>query len=216
MIGIIDYRMGNLRSVQKALEKQGVQAAILRAPADAADCDKLILPGVGAFADGMHYLRELGWVDVIQKPLSGGGALLGVCLGMQLLFDSSMEDAVSPDEPTPGLGIVAGRVLRFNEDQGAGLPRLKVPHMGWNTVDFAPPDKHSDNPLVAGLANHCHCYFVHGYYCQPADPQVVAGWTDYGGRFCSMLWRNNLWATQFHPEKSQDVGLTMLANFARL
>ena len=212
MIGIIDYHMGNLRSVQKALEHQRANAMILQNPNEAASCEKLILPGVGAFADGMKYLRELGWIDVINQHLAQNKPLLGICLGMQLLMDSSMEDAESADEPVAGLGIVPGRVWRFHEDQGEGQPRLKVPHMGWNTLAF------SDNaqPLFTGLKSGCHCYFVHGFYCEPADASIAIATTDYGSLFCSALRDGPVLATQFHPEKSQTVGLQMLANFAAM
>lgn len=210
MICIIDYRMGNLRSVQKALQKVGAQdVTIAREPAELAQASKLILPGVGAFADGMHYLNELGWTPAIDEYLQTGRPLLGICLGMQLLFEGSEEDAEA-GALVSGLGVLKGKVVRFQEDQGEGQPRLKVPHMGWNSLDFS---HRSDNPLFAGLDNHSHCYFVHGYYCQPADETIAAAWTGYGSRFCSSIWRESIWATQFHPEKSQRVGLHMLKNF---
>lgn len=215
MIGIIDYRMGNLRSVQKALERHGASATVIREPADAQAYPKLILPGVGAFADGMRYLRELGWVKTIQAHVAADKPLLGICLGMQLLFDSSMEDAID-DQAVSGLGIVPGRVLRFEEDQGLDQPRLKVPHMGWNTLRFNTRQDTDPNPLFHNLESGCHCYFVHGYYCVPDDPAIIAATTDYGVNFASSLRRGNLLATQFHPEKSQHVGLQMLANFAAL
>lgn len=188
---------------------------ILREPGEAARFDKLILPGVGAFADGMSYLCELGWVDIIEKHVAANKPLLGICLGMQLLFDSSMEDAAE-DKPVAGLGLVPGQVLRFEEDQGPGKPRLKVPHMGWNTLSLTADSNMPPNPLFTGLETGCHCYFVHGYYCVPDDLAIIAATTDYSVKFASSLRRGNLFATQFHPEKSQHVGLQMLANFAAL
>ncbi len=207
MIGIIDYRMGNLRSVQKAFERVGGDAVILRGPDEATTADKLLLPGVGAFTDGMRYLHELGWVDAIGDFLATGRPFLGICLGMQLLFERSQEDA-----PNAGLGLLMGEVVRFQEDRGPGRPRLKVPHMGWNALTWQ-----RDDPLLAGLTSGgASVYFVHGYYAQPADASVTLATADYDRPFCAVVRRDNLWATQFHPEKSQRVGLTMLANFARL
>lgn len=208
MIGIIDYRMGNLRSVQKAIERVGGQAGVLRGPEEVTTATHLVLPGVGAFTDGMRYLRELGWEAAFNDFLRTGRPVLGICLGMQLLFDRSEEDA-----PNTGLGVLPGDVLRFCEDQGPGRPRLKVPHMGWNHLDWSYPD-----PLLAGLTPGpgSAVYFVHGYYCQPRDAQVTLATATYGSPFCAVVRRENLWATQFHPEKSQRVGLRMLANFARL
>lgn len=208
MIGIIDYRMGNLRSVQKAFERVGGQAVIMRDPDEAATVDKLLLPGVGAFTDGMQYLRELGWVQAVHDFLATGKPFLGICLGMQLLFDSSEEDA-----PNEGLGILPGEVVRFQEDQGPCRARLKVPHMGWNTLTWDRTD-----PLLAGLTpgDAVAVYFVHGYYCLPAAEGLTLATSDYGKPFCAIVRRDNLWATQFHPEKSQRVGLQMLANFAAM
>lgn len=209
MIGIIDYRMGNLRSVQKAFEHVGGRAMILRGPDEAAGVEKLVLPGVGAFTDGMASLRELGWVDAIRRFLATGRPMLGICLGMQLLFDCSEEDA-----PNTGLSLLAGDVIRFQEDAGNGR-RIKVPHMGWNTLAWT-----RDDPLLAGLVPgdpaSASVYFVHSYHVRPADPAVTLATADYPVPFTAIVRRDNLWATQFHPEKSQRVGLRMLANFAGL
>ena len=210
MIGIIDYRMGNLRSVQKAFETLGAQAVILSSPQQTGEVDRLVLPGVGAFADGMKQLNELGFSDAIRDFISTGRPFLGICLGMQLLFESSQEDAASADEPVAGLAVLPGQVVRFGGDQyGAG--RLKVPHMGWNTLRWQ-----RDDPLLAGLDQDCAVYFVHSYYPQPAEQQgadCTSAIARYGVEFCASLWQDNLWATQFHPEKSQRIGLTMLSNF---
>lgn len=208
MIGIIDYRMGNLRSVQKAIERVGGRAVVLNAPDASRSVDKLLLPGVGAFTDGMRYLREAGWPEAIRDFLATGKPMLGICLGMQLLFDRSEEDA-----PNQGLGLLSGQVVRFREDQGPGRPRLKVPHMGWNHLDWS-----ADDPLLRGLSpGSATCvYFVHGYFVQPAEASVTLATADYGEPFCAIVRRDQLWATQFHPEKSQTVGLMMLANFVRI
>lgn len=209
MIGIVNYGMGNLRSVQKALERVGSQAEIVETPIQIESADRLILPGVGAFADGMANLGERGLVEPLIQFADSGKPLMGICLGMQLLFSSSMEGAPSPSEPVQGLGILPGKALRFQENQGPNQPRLKVPHMGWNEIAFVP-----GTPLFAGLTPGDHVYFVHGYYCVPSDDSDVAATTSYGHTCCAAVHRGNVWATQFHPEKSQHVGLRILENFA--
>lgn len=201
MIAIINYEMGNLRSVQKALEKLGREATVTDDPAALATAQKLILPGVGAYADAMAALRQRELVEPIRAAIAAGTPTLGICLGMQLLFDKSYEDGEHQ-----GLGIVAGEVRRFE------LPNeYKVPHMGWNQII-----KQTDSPLYQGIDTGAYFYFVHTYYCAPSDPAVIATTTDYGGEFCSSIELDNLWATQFHPEKSQKVGLKLLENFAAL
>ena len=209
MIAIVNYGMGNLRSVQKALERVGAQAEVIDTPGQIESAQRLILPGVGAFADGMQHLRERGMVEPLRAYAASGRPMMGICLGMQLLFDSSMEDAPSPDQPVPGLGVLPGKVVRFQEDQGPGKPRLKVPHMGWNAIDFEP-----GTPLFEGLSPGDHVYFVHGYYCVPDEANDTAAAAEYGSRFCAAVHRGSVWATQFHPEKSQRVGLRILENFA--
>lgn len=211
MIGIIDYGMGNLRSVQKAFGLLGATAVILRSPGELDHVERVVLPGVGAFADGMQHLTQRGWVQPFLRHIESGKPTLGICLGMQLLFESSEEDAVSPDRPVVGLGVLPGRVVRFCGDQyGPGLK--KVPHMGWNTIAWT-----RDDPLFAGLLDGPAVYFVHSYYAKPVEPATAApiasSFADYGGSFCASVWRENIWATQFHPEKSQRVGLHMLRNF---
>ncbi|MCC6579325.1 MAG: imidazole glycerol phosphate synthase subunit HisH [Phycisphaeraceae bacterium] len=207
MIGIIDYRMGNLRSVQKAMQLLGAEATILRQPSEMIQVDRLVLPGVGAFADGMAQLREAGWIEPMRRFIASGRPFLGICLGMQLLFEGSQEDAPSPDEPVPGLGILHGQVVRFQGD-AYGPGKLKVPHMGWNSLRFR-----WGEPLMAGLADNPSVYFVHSYYVTPADRNDIAAETDYGQVICSAVRRANIWATQFHPEKSQRVGMRILRNF---
>jgi len=211
MIGIIDYGMANLRSVQKALQRLGAEATILRAPDEIDAVDKLILPGVGAFADGMANLRAGRWIEPLEASVRSGRALLGICLGMALLFDSSEEDAPSADEPVPGLGLLPGRVVRFRADR-EGRP-LKVPHMGWNQITCR-----RDDALFAGVADGSHVYFVHGYYAVPdeRDCPITSAVCDYGGPFTASVWHENIRATQFHPEKSQRVGLRILENFINL
>ncbi|MEM1107469.1 MAG: imidazole glycerol phosphate synthase subunit HisH [Planctomycetota bacterium] len=210
MIGILDYGLGNLRSVQKAFNQiGGTRSVVVNDPQEIAGCEKVILPGVGNFADGMKLLNGRGFAEPIADFVTSGRPLLGVCMGMQLLLDSSTEDADA--EPVKGLGLVPGTVVRFEEDQGADHPRLKVPHMGWNRLDIR-----GESPLFAGLSDEAYVYFVHGYYCVPAEKSIVAATADYGSPFCAALHADNIWATQFHPEKSQRVGLQILRNFASL
>ena len=211
MIGIIDYRMGNLRSVQKAFEHVGAHADIVRGPDQIGEVDKLLLPGVGAFADGMMMLRDMGYIEPLRAFVASGKPFMGICLGMQLLFDGSQEDAPSPDQPVPGLGLVAGNVVQFTQSTEGG--RIKIPHMGWNTLEFS-----RKTQLFAGVAEGAACYFVHGYYCCPNRESDVAATTQYpqGAPFTAAVQRDNLYATQFHPEKSQRVGLKILDNFAKL
>jgi glutamine amidotransferase len=201
MIAIVNYEMGNLRSVEKALERVGHEAEITDDPERLAAADKVILPGVGAYADAMAALRKRGLVEPIKELVASGKPTLGICLGMQLLFERSYEDGEHE-----GLGILKGEVRRFEVPHG-----MKVPHMGWNQVEATRP-----SPLMEGIAPGSYVYFVHAYYVVPADEQVIATTTSYPEPFCSSLHQDNLMATQFHPEKSQQVGLKMLANFASL
>ncbi len=201
MIGIVDYRMGNLRSVEKALHRLGADVKIVRDGPGVLEADKLILPGVGAFGDAMAHLREQRLVEPIIDFIASGRPFLGICLGLQLLFDASDEDG-----PHEGLGVIAGRVQRF-EPTG---PEIKVPHMGWNALRF----EQRRNPLFAGLVEPSYVYFVHSYHAAPADAAVVAARADYAGPFCAAVRQANVFATQFHPEKSQRVGLSILHNFA--
>ena len=201
MILIVDYQMGNLRSVQKGFEKVGCEARVSGDPAELARADKIVLPGVGAMADAVAELRRRELVEPIREAIASGKPFLGICLGLQLLFDVGYEDGEQE-----GLGVLPGKVVRFE------LPKpYKVPHMGWNQVQFR-----SRPPIYDGIAEGAHFYFVHSYYVVPSDPQVIATETDYGGDFCSSVWRDNLFATQFHPEKSQADGLRLLKNFAEL
>ena len=201
MIAIIDYQMGNLRSVQKGFERVGHAAAITSDPAILAKASKLVLPGVGAFADAIAELHRRELVGPICDAIGEGKPFLGICLGLQLLFDRSFEDGEHE-----GLGVVPGEVRKFD------IPsEYKVPHMGWNEVKFA-----RKAPIFDGIADGSHFYFVHSYYVVPTDKNVVDGQASYPDPFCATIWRDNLYATQFHPEKSQRDGLRVLRNFAEL
>lgn len=201
MISIVDYGMGNLRSVQKAFEKLGTPAQIVTQPEQIAAAEKLVLPGVGAFRDAIRELQTLELVAPIKAHIAADKPFLGICLGLQMLFDLSYEDG-----EWPGLGVIPGKVVRFAEH-----PDLKVPHMGWNQLEVV-----GEPRLLAGIPRDAYFYFVHSYFVEPQSDDVVASRTDYGQRFVSMVARNNLFATQFHPEKSQAVGLKLLGNFASL
>jgi glutamine amidotransferase len=206
MIAIIDYGMGNLRSVQKGFERVGAAARIVHTADEIREAEKVVLPGVGAFRDAIGHIREQGLVDPIVEAVRSGRPFLGICLGLQLLFDTSFEDG-----QYAGLGVIPGRVARFDF---AGLPNareLKVPHMGWNQLTWSKPC-----PLMQGLESGTYFYFVHSYYVEPADPEVTHGRCHYGYEFTATIWRDNVFASQFHPEKSQQAGLTMLRNFAAL
>jgi glutamine amidotransferase len=200
-ITIVDYGMGNLRSVQKAFEKLGHAAAIVRSPQEIARAEKLVLPGVGAFRDAIGELNRLDLSKPVVDHIRAGKPFLGICLGLQLLFDISYEDG-----EWPGLGVIPGKVIRFES-----RPGLKIPHMGWNELIIDRP-----NQLLAGIPEPVSVYFVHSYHVVPNDPHVIATRTDYGAPFVSMIAQDNLFATQFHPEKSQQVGLKLLANFAAM
>jgi len=206
VIAIVDYGMGNLRSVQKALEQVGAQARITHAAEDVNRAAKVILPGVGAFGDAMANLRERGLVQALIDAALSGRPFLGICLGLQLLFDVSYEEG-----EYAGLGVIPGRVLRFDFTGRTDAAGLKVPHMGWNQVAWT-----SACPLLDGLKSPQHFYFVHSYYVSPMAASVSCGVCDYGGPFTAMVWQGNLYATQFHPEKSQKAGLAILKNFAAL
>ena len=200
-ITIVDYGMANLRSVQKAFEKVGRPAEITADPNRVAEAEKLVLPGVGAFRDAIARLREAGLAEPICAHVRAGRPFLGICLGLQLLFTTSHEDGVYR-----GLDLFPGEVVRFPEEPG-----LKVPHMGWNQLRVCRPC-----PCLAGLPDGAAVYFVHSYYVVPKDTALVAAETDYPTPFASMIWHENVFATQFHPEKSQRVGLGLLHKFATL
>ena len=202
-IAIIDYGMANLRSVQKAFEQVGADARIISTPDEIRHADRIVLPGVGAFADAVRTLREKELAPPILDHIKSGKPVLGICLGLQMLFDVSYEDGQHQ-----GLGVIPGKTVRFDVDQ---TMNLKVPHMGWNQLNVERP-----SPLYKGLPENPSVYFVHSYFVVPEDPSVVATTTDYGRPFVSSVWRDNVVATQFHPEKSQRVGLQILKNFAAM
>jgi glutamine amidotransferase len=208
-IGIIDYGMGNLGSVSNACRFLDLDAEIVTTAAQMESCRAVILPGVGAFGDCMAHLVEHAFVEPIQKWIAAGKPFMGICLGLQALFESSEE---SPG--VEGLGIFKGTVKRFDfsaSTAGRVTPRgdLKVPQIGWNAV----LQKKPDCPMFDGIDNSTYFYFVHSFYVAPEDEAIVAGETDYGLKYCSAAWKDNVFAVQFHPEKSQAAGLQMLKNF---
>ncbi len=198
MIAIIDYGMGNLRSVSKAFEAVGHQAVVTRESRVIGNASHVVLPGVGAFGDCMANVERYGLAEQIRTAIQSGKPFLGICLGLQLLFEESEEFGTHK-----GLGIIPGKVRRFAADSG-----LKVPHMGWNNATI---ERHC--PLFAGIADGAYWYFVHSFYVDPSDKTVAATTTDYGTTFVSSIWRDNVVACQFHPEKSQTVGLRLIKNF---
>ncbi len=204
MIAIIDYGMGNLRSVQKGFEKMGYAAEVTRDARRIEAAPGVVLPGVGAFGACMNGLAECGLVDTVYRVVAQGAPLLGICVGMQILFSESVEFG-----RVQGLDILKGRVVRFDP---ATLEGGKVPHMGWNQLHVK-----RCAPHLEGIPDGAATYFVHSYYPVPDDPEIIATTTDYGGtEFVSSVWWRNIFATQFHPEKSQATGLRILANFGNL
>ena len=200
-IAIVDYGMGNLRSVQKGFEKVGHEAIVTDDPARVAGAAKVVLPGVGAFEDAIAELRRRELVAPVLDVINSGKPFLGICLGLQLLFEVSHENGRHE-----GLAVLQGEVVRFELP-----PEYSVPHMGWNQLAIR-----RRPPVLEGIADGSYFYFVHSYYVVPRDPAVIAVETDYSQPFCSMIWRDNVFATQFHPEKSQADGLRVLKNFAAL
>jgi glutamine amidotransferase len=203
MIVIVDYGIGNLRSVQKALERVGATAVVTSDPAALDRAQGVILPGVGAFGDGMAHLRRRGLFEPVLGQARTGKPLLGICLGMQLLFDESEEMGQQQ-----GLGLLPGRVVRFPEGE------LKVPHIGWNQLQMAAP--RPEMALLEGIKDGAYAYFVHSYYPVPDETGDLLATTEYGIEFASVVGRGAIWGAQFHPEKSQDVGMRLLKNFVRL
>lgn len=201
MLAIIDYGMGNLRSVQKGFAKVGIEARIVNTPSEVLEASAVVLPGVGAFRDCMRNLEELGLAGPIIKSIEAGKPFLGICLGLQLLFSESHEFGVHK-----GLGVFKGKVLRFPENSG-----LKVPHMGWNTISIK--SKKNRPPVLSGIPDEASFYFVHSYYVAPEDPSIISATTEYGIEYTSMVWKDNVFAVQFHPEKSQAMGLKILRAF---
>jgi glutamine amidotransferase len=207
MIVIVDYGMGNLRSVQKAFERVGHAATVTDDPTAISRAEKIILPGVGAFKDAMDGLAQRNLIGPIKEVVTSGKPYLGICLGLQLLFTTGYEDGEHA-----GLDIIPGRVVRFQPlapRPSPPVPSFKIPQMGWNKIEIVRPA-----PPLKGIASGTFFYFAHSYYVVPDDAKVTASETEYGVRFASAVWRKNVFATQFHPEKSQKYGLLLLKNFA--
>ena len=208
MIAVVDYGMGNLRSVQKALEVVGARAVVTHDSGVILKADSVVLPGVGAFKDCMANLEHLKLIEPIRKFIDSGKPFLGICLGLQVLFEESEEYG-----PVSGLGILPGKVVRFpsGNSETDGGPPIKIPHMGWNQIEVKKKD-----PLFETMDTEPYFYFVHSYYVVPDDPSMVATVTRYGLEFASGIQYKNIYAFQFHPEKSQTLGLSLLERFSRL
>ncbi len=196
MIAIIDYGMGNLRSVQKAFEYIGIDSRITSNTVEISKADRLVLPGVGAFGDAMNSLRDFGLEPIIKRRLGNGVPFLGICLGYQVLFSKSYEEGEHK-----GLDVFKGKVIRLPEE-------TKVPHVGWNSIDYV-----DENVIFKDIPNKEYFYFVHSYYVEPEDKSLVSSWTDYSVRFASSISKGNIFGVQFHPEKSSKLGLRILKNF---
>jgi len=198
-VAVVDYGMGNLRSVEKGLLKVGLNPLVTSSPLEVQQAKAVVLPGVGAFRDCIHELTRLNLLDTITQSIRNGKPYLGICLGLQILFTESEEFG-----HYEGMNIFPGQVIRFR------CPTLKVPHMGWNRLNFQ-----KESPILEGIEAGSFFYFVHSYYVVPEDPSIALATTDYGITFTSMIWKDNVFACQFHPEKSQNVGLRMLYNFGK-
>jgi glutamine amidotransferase len=203
MIAIIDYGMGNLRSVQKGFERMGHEAVVTSDAKTILSASKVVLPGVGAFPDCMRNLREYGLIDAVHQSIGSGKPFLGICLGLQLLFTESEEFGISK-----GLDIIKGRVVRF---KGPEFSELKIPHMGWNSLSIK-----RRAPMLQDVPDKSYVYFVHSFHVVPDDKSVIATTTPYGFEFVSSIWKDNIFATQFHPEKSQALGLSILKRFGEM
>ena len=203
MIALLDYGSGNLRSVEKALKKVGADVRLTTRPEGVADAHAVVLPGVGAFDDCLSAMQKQDLQGAVKEFVKTGRPFLGICVGYQALFERSEEF----NSCALGLQIFGGKVIRFPDKPG-----LKVPQIGWNQIEITRPDC----PLYAGISTGSYVYFVHSFYPEPTDPWIVATRTSYGTSFASSVWKENIYATQFHPEKSQTVGLTLLKNFVKL
>lgn len=204
MIAIIDYGVGNLRSVEKAFGYLGFPARVTADPRVVLEAEKVVLPGVGAFGKSMENLAQAGMVSVVKEVIASGRPFLGICLGLQMLFEESAEVFGGQETSTRGLSIYPGRVLRFQSSS------LKIPQIGWNQIHI-----NRETPLLHGIPEGSFVYFVHSYYVKPNDPQLIACSTNYGVEYCSGITMGNVAAFQFHPEKSSQVGLKILENFAK-
>jgi glutamine amidotransferase len=206
-VGIVDYQMGNLRSVARGIEKVGGRVIVSSDPEELSLASHLILPGVGAFGDAMRELNQRDLIPWIKDWIASDRPFLGICLGMQLLFDKSEEGGLQP-----GMSVLPGRVVRFDNDSFPGNEHRKIPHMGWNRVQ----SRIANDPMLSSISHDPYVYFVHSYYVVPDDPRVTWLSCDYGQEFCAAVRVGNMWATQFHPEKSQTEGLQILKNFLTL
>jgi glutamine amidotransferase len=206
-VGIVDYQMGNLRSVAKGIEKVGGRVIVSSDPEELSLASHLILPGVGAFGDAMRELNQRDLIPWIKDWIASDRPFLGICLGMQLLFDKSEEGGLQP-----GMSVLPGRVVRFDNDSFPGNEHRKIPHMGWNRVQ----SRIANDPMLSSISHDPYVYFVHSYYVVPDDPRVTWLSCDYGQEFCAAVRVGNMLATQFHPEKSQTEGLQILKNFLTL
>lgn len=200
MIAIVDYGAGNLHSVKNALDFIGAKSVVTSSADIIADADKVILPGVGAFGDAMARLNESSLTEPVKRAIADGKPFLGICLGLHMLFEES-EESVGAN----GLGIFKGKIVKI-PDTG-----LKIPHMGWNSIDIV-----KDSRILKGIGTEPYVYFVHSYYIKPEDEGIVSAYTKYGARLAIAVEKDNVFATQFHPEKSGDVGMTILKNFVSL
>ena len=203
MIALLDYGSGNLRSVHKSLLKVGATVRLVQHPDEIGDASGLVLPGVGAFDDCINALRKQELLEASRDFIRTGKPFLGICVGYQALFENSQEF----NSCAAGLSVFKGSVIRFTE-----RPGLKIPQIGWNRLDITLPDC----PLYRDVPQGSYVYFVHSFYPQPMDPRIIATRTEYGDNFASSIWHDNVYATQFHPEKSQNVGLQLLKNFVAL
>ncbi len=208
-ICVIDYRRGNLASVHRGLVDCGFDAFISDKAEDILTADGLLLPGVGSFADAMNFLNETGQAEAIRKRVSEGAPFLGICLGLQLIYERGNEGC-SEGEWTQGLGLIPGQVVRMPAYTEDGR-KLKVPHVGWNSAEVK-----GENPLFKDIPNNSYFYFTHSYIGEPQDPADIAAETEHAQRFVSSVWRDNIFATQFHPEKSSTLGMKLLSNFGQL
>lgn len=203
MIALLDYGSGNLRSVHKALLKVGANVRLAQKPSEMRDASAVVLPGVGAFDDCINALRKQELLEASRDFIRTGKPFLGICVGYQALFERSEEF----NSCAAGLGVFGGKVVRFKAQAG-----LKIPQIAWNQIEITRPDC----PLYQGVESGSYVYFVHSFHPQPTDASIIATRTDYGGNFASSVWKDNVFATQFHPEKSQKVGLQLLKNFVQL
>lgn len=204
MIAIVDYGMGNIRSVEKGFIKVGADIKVTSDPKIVDDAEGIVLPGVGAFKDCMKNLDNLNLLDSIVRCIKKGKPYLGICLGLQILFSESEEFGICK-----GLNVFGGKVVKFKFSAQGTVQGLKIPHMGWNMVKLI-----RRPPIFNEIADNSYFYFVHSYYVVPDDETIIAGTTDYGIEFTSMVWKDNIFATQFHPEKSQELGLKILKGFS--